>query len=400
MHYNQAYTTRRINHSSLFAKGNVSALATIASRSFRRMALSIAFCVSMGAIGSLSGAAQAQDGRSASDSQAGNAAVANSAVSQSSPSITRAASHSDNVIIILDDSGSMRERMQRDRGTRMDAAKAALEQVIGQIDPNTNVGILLLNGARQNKNWLVPFGTLNKDNAIQRIRALQPGGGTPLGEAMRVAANAMLELRSKNFYGTYRLVVVTDGEASDPQLLAQFLPDILSRGLLVDAIGVDMKSDHSLATKVHSYRRANDLQSLSNAIQEILAEQPQQDQAGSDADFALLEALGDVDVSEVLTALAKPNNGPITGIPSHLANAPSNGGASSNGWVSMPSPASPATAVQTPDSSHNTTRVTSFTGWLTQVVGTICSCFVPLILILIFLFAILNSKKSGRSGGK
>ena len=161
-----------------------------------------------------------------------------------------------------------------------------------------------------------------------------------------------------------------------------------------------MKSDHSLATKVHSYRRANDLQSLSNAIQEILAEQPQQDQAGSDADFALLEALGDVDVSEVLTALAKPNNGPITGIPSHLANAPSNGGSSSNGWVSMPSPATPATAVQTPDSSHNTTRVTSFTGWLTQVVGTICSCFVPLILILIFLFAILNSKKSGRSGGK
>ena len=400
MHYNQAYSTLKKNHSSLFAKGNISPLATIASCTFRRMALSIAFCVSMGAIGSLSGAAQAQDGRSASDSQAGNAAVANSAVSQSSPSITRAASHSDNVIIILDDSGSMRERMQRDRGTRMDAAKAALEQVIGQIDPNTNVGILLLNGARQNKNWLVPFGTLNKDNAIQRIRALQPGGGTPLGEAMRVAANAMLELRSKNFYGTYRLVVVTDGEASDPQLLAQFLPDILSRGLLVDAIGVDMKSDHSLATKVHSYRRANDLQSLSNAIQEILAEQPQQDQAGSDADFALLEALGDVDVSEVLTALAKPNNGPITGIPSHLANAPSNGGSSSNGWVSMPSPPTPATAVQTPDSSHNTTRVTSFTGWLTQVVGTICSCFVPLILILIFLFAILNSKKSGRSGGK
>jgi hypothetical protein len=338
----------------------------------------------------------AQDGRSTTDSAAGNAMAANSAAGQNSPSITRAASHSDNVIIILDDSGSMRERMPRDRGTRMDAAKAALEQVIGQIDPKTNVGILLLNGARRNKSWLVPFGTLNKDDAIQRIRALQPGGGTPLGEAMRVGADTLLELRSKNFYGTYRLVVVTDGEASDPQLLAQFLPDILSRGLLVDAIGVDMKSDHSLATKVHSYRRANDLQSLSNAIQEILAEQPQQDQAGSDADFALLEALGDVDVSEVLTALAKPNNGPITGIPTHRADAPSNGGSGSSGWISMQPQASPAPTAPSPGSSQ-TTRVPSLTGWITQVAGTICSCFVPLILILIFLFAILNSKKSGRS---
>jgi|GEM_PF-622678 len=399
MHCNRAYPTPTTHPTPLFAKSIYSHSAINAFRLSRRIALLTVFCVAISAIGSLGGMTLAQDGSSATDSAAGNAVAANSAAGQSSgPSISRAASHSDNVIIILDDSGSMRERMPRDRGTRMDAAKAALEQVIGQIDPKTNVGILLLNGARQYKNWLVPFETLNKDNAIQRIRALQPGGGTPLGEAMRVGANTLLDLRSKNFYGTYRLVVVTDGEASDPQLLAQFLPDILSRGLLVDAIGVDMKSDHSLATKVHSYRRANDLESLSNAIQEILAEQPQQDQAGSDADFALLEALGDVDVSEVLTALAKPNNGPITGIPSHRADVPSNGGPGSSGWVSMQPQASPSAAPS--QGSSQTTKVPSFTGWIVQVVGTICSCFVPLILILIFLFAILNSKNSGRSGGK
>jgi len=399
MHCKRAYPTQSTHPTPLFAKSIYSHSAINAFRLSRRIALLTVFCVAISAIGSLGGMTLAQDGRSATDSAAGNAVATNSAAAQiSGPSISRAASHSDNVIIILDDSGSMRERMPRDRGTRMDAAKAALEQVIGQIDPKTNVGILLLNGARQYKNWLVPFETLNKDNAIQRIRALQPGGGTPLGEAMRVGANTLLDLRSKNFYGTYRLVVVTDGEASDPQLLAQFLPDILSRGLLVDAIGVDMKSDHSLATKVHSYRRANDLQSLSNAIQEILAEQPQQDQAGSDADFALLEALGDVDVSEVLTALAKPNNGPITGIPSHQADVPSNGGSGSIGWVSMQPQASPSAPPS--QGSPQTTSVPSFTRWIVQVVGTICSCFVPLILILIFLFAILNSKNSGRSGGK
>lgn len=301
---------------------------------------------------------------------------------------------SDNVVIILDDSGSMRERMQRDRITRMDAAKAALARVIEQIKPQTQVGILLLNGERRNKNWLVPFGPLDKREALRRIAALQPGGGTPLGDALRVAADELLTLRSKNFYGTYRLIVVTDGEASDPQLLQQFLPDVLSRGILVDAIGVDMQEDHSLATKVHSYRRANDIESLSNAIQEILAEQPQKDQANSEADFALLEALGDVDVSEILKALSKPNNEPITGILSHSPHSQGDSRAPGAGPIN-PTTGFPAPVPTNPtDPGHASTHTA--TGWFAQILGTICSCFVPLILIFLFLAAFLSSSKSGR----
>jgi hypothetical protein len=315
--------------------------------------------------------------------------------SQRAPNVASTpTSLSDNVLIILDDSGSMRERMQRDRITRMDAAKAALTRVIEQIKPQTNVGILLLNGARRNKNWLVPFGPLDKPEALRRIAVLQPGGGTPLGEAMRVGADELLTLRSKNFYGTYRLVVVTDGEASDPQLLQQFLPDVLSRGILVDAIGVDMQEDHSLATKVHSYRRANDIESLSNAIQEILAEQPQKDQANSEADFALLDALGDVDVSEVLKALSKPNNEPITGILSNGSNTFGNSSSSGAGTIN------PTTGFATPAQTNPTvpghTSTQTATSWLSQILGTICSCFVPLILIFLFLAAFLSSNKSGR----
>jgi len=300
----------------------------------------------------------------------------------------------DNVVIILDDSGSMRERMQRDRITRMDAAKAALKKVIEQIDPQTQVGILLLNGERRNKNWLVPFGPLDKREALRRIAALQPGGGTPLGEALRVAADELLTLRSKNFYGTYRLVVVTDGEASDAQLLQQFLPDVLSRGILVDAIGVDMQEDHSLATKVHSYRRANDLESLSNAIQEILAEQPQQDQANSEADFALLDALGDVDVGEVLKALSKPNNEPITGLLSHRPYTHGNSPVPSAGPIN-PTTGAPTTPRAQPTPTNPPTTQTA-SSWFAQVIGTICSCFIPLILVFLFLAAFLSSNKSGR----
>ena len=110
------------------------------------------------------------------------------------------------------------------------------------------------------------------------------------------------------------MLIVTDGEANDAKLLALYLPDVLSRGLIVDAIGVDMKQNHSLATRVHTYRRADDGEALSRAVQEVFAEQIDSSTASSNADFALLQALDDLTAKEALSALSKPNNAPVIGI--------------------------------------------------------------------------------------
>ena len=302
----------------------------------------------------------------------------------------------DYVVIVLDDSGSMREVMRRDRRSRIDAAKSSLTQVIQQIAPGTNVGVLLLNGARQNGNWFIPIGPVNPAEAIGRISNLRANGGTPLGDALRIASDELLALRSKKIYGTYRLIVVTDGEASDQALLDQYLPDILSRGIIIDAIGVDMRGDHSLATRVHSYRRADDQASLSNAIQEILAEGSGTDQGNNGEDFALLEGLGDLDVSEVLKALATPNNDKVTGIGSRQASgsaAPNGGlGNSNNGPNNGPSGSVPGF----PTSNLAPNPSVQKPGFFAQVFGTICTCCVPLLLVMFFISAFLTKSKVKR----
>jgi uncharacterized protein YegL len=299
------------------------------------------------------------------------------------------AGSNDYVVIVLDDSGSMREVMQRDRRSRIDAAKSSLTQVIQQISPETNVGLLLLNGARANNHWFIPIGPVNQQDAIEKINALKAGGGTPLGDALRIASDELLALRAKKIYGTYRLIVVTDGEATDQALLDQYLPDILSRGIIIDAIGVDMRGNHSLATKVHSYRRADDQASLSNAIQEIMAERNGTDPSGGQEDFAMLDGLGDLDVAEVLKALAKPSNEKVTGIAFRQETQGSNGN-QGNLPSNIPAPWMPSNSGGTP-TSNPTTSPQSF---ISGVLSTVCTCCVPLLVILFFVSAFLTSSKN------
>lgn len=300
------------------------------------------------------------------------------------PSVDRSAFATDHAVIVLDDSGSMNESMRGPGGRKMDAAKRALVKVIEQIPERTQVGILLLNGARASNHWLVPLGPLDRRVATAKVNSIVANGGTPLGEAMRLAADELLRARSKSVYGTYRLIVVTDGEATDKRALDQYLPDLLSRGLVVDAIGVNMDQNHSLATRVHSYRRADDEASLRNAIVEILAENNGRDSGSSDADFELLNALNDVDAGEILKALATPNNNNVTGF---VRQDPAGENASPLPNVVGGGPASLPTSPPV-----NPKDEASF---ISQVVGTFCTCMLP-ILVAIMIFITIASKGNAK----
>lgn len=273
---------------------------------------------------------------------------------------------SDNVVIVLDDSGSMNERMSGGV-RRIDAAKKAISAVLKQFPADTKLGLMLLNGDRSKQHWAIPLEHLSVPQAIRRVESVSADGGTPLGERMREGAEALLRLREKQIYGNYRLLIVTDGEANDAKLLNLYLPDVLSRGLMVDAIGVDMRQDHSLATRVHSYRRADDAAALSKAIEEVFAEKVDSSAANSNADFALLQALDDEAAKEALNALSKPNNTPIVGVslPAHFNVAVGN----------QPS-----------------VQGTSFMG---TFVVTIMCCMFPVVVIVIVLAVFLSKSKVG-----
>jgi hypothetical protein len=220
-----------------------------------------------------------------------------------------------NIVVILDASGSMQQKMSGTNLTKMAAAKQALTQVVKQVPDNTHVGLLVFSASNVPSGWAYPLGPLDRAKLQAAVQLPNPHGPTPLGEYLKIGADALLQQRAKQLgYGTYRLLVVTDGEATDGNLMDQHLPDILSRGLTIDVIGVDMKGDHALATRVHKYRRANNPKDLSEAVSQAFAEiRPAKDDVGDAEAFAVINGIPDEVAQGMLTALltSSARNQPI-----------------------------------------------------------------------------------------
>jgi len=252
-----------------------------------------------------------------------------------------ATSAAQNIVVLLDDSGSMGDTMLSNREVaKMDAAKQALQWVLEQLPVEARVGVLALNTEGADGRWIIPLGPNDREQVQQAIRRLQATGGTPLGAGMKAAADALLELRQKQVYGDYRLLIVTDGEAQDSDLVDRYLPEIRQRGLTVDVIGVSMEQNHSLATRVDRYRRADDTPALQQAIQESLAETPLDPQDPQEnADFELLNGLSSDVAAALIQGLVQFDNRPL---------GQSADDSSADGTEVAYSPAAPATGM--PDS--------------------------------------------------
>ena len=93
-----------------------------------------------------------------------------------------------NVIVLLDDSGSMQERMGRGSMRKIDAAKEALLTVLEQVSDDANVAVLLLNGPSGGGDWLIKLGPLDRAQLEDSVRRIDSEHGTPLGQFMKIAA--------------------------------------------------------------------------------------------------------------------------------------------------------------------------------------------------------------------
>lgn len=221
----------------------------------------------------------------------------------------------DNVVIVLDASGSMARPMTSGSSQdKMSAAKSALKEVLKTVPQETHIGLLVFSAKGATTDWLYPLGPRDDAKLLQAIDEPMPGGDTPLGKYIKKGADRLLEQRTKQFgYGTFRLLVVTDGEASDQQLMERYTPEVVSRGITVDAIGVAMNQRHTLATKVHSYRSANDPASLKRAVAEVFGEiggNRGRDVAGADA-FSELNPIPTELAQAMIQALSSSGNQPI-----------------------------------------------------------------------------------------
>jgi Mg-chelatase subunit ChlD len=230
----------------------------------------------------------------------------------------------DHIVIVLDTSGSMADYMRPARKTRMEVAQDALVEVLGDLPYTTNIGILTFDG------WAYDLGIIGKSEGkiIEAIRSTRPSGGTPLYENAAKAADALLKERENNQnVGFYKLLIVTDGAAGDDRLNNDVrddkgditepgvLKDIIARGITVDAIGLDMDSDHDLATKINgTYFNGNNAESLTKAVKKSVAEISFSDAKNNDSgEFlkVLEEDFSDEFAEAVLIGLSSLENQPI-----------------------------------------------------------------------------------------
>jgi uncharacterized protein YegL len=214
----------------------------------------------------------------------------------------------DNLVVVLDNSGSMKSNFGGFGGNhRITAAKTTLHAELRKVKPDSKVGIVILNPTA----WVVPLAKINQDTIHPIIDAVVAEGGTPLGSAMKLGADALLDLRKKEKYGTYRLLVITDGEASpatEAALVTQYTPDIVSRGITLDVIGLNL-NNHALSKNVHSFKSADDQAALNKEVAKIFAETTVGTDTGTE--YELLAALPDGMADKLIDTMVTTTDVPI-----------------------------------------------------------------------------------------
>ncbi len=208
--------------------------------------------------------------------------VALVAVAQSQTEMPRpatqvgAASLTRNFYFIFDGSGSMSEALNKqckgDRrfGSRLEGAKWAVEQFLPLMPPDVNLGLWVFDSYGNSERVLL--GSDNRDKFLAEVQKTKAGGNTPLTESIEQGVNRLVEQRDKQLgYGEFRLIVVTDGEATG-RPLPQAVDYARERHIPIYTIGLCIGEKHELRKYSVSYRAADSIEALKHGLEETLAE--------------------------------------------------------------------------------------------------------------------------------
>jgi uncharacterized protein YegL len=302
-------------------------------------------------------------------------------------SVAVAQEAADNVVIVLDSSGSMARPLPGANTDKMTAAKTALKQVLSSVPQETHIGLLVFSAKGVSDDWIYPLGPRDDAKLMQAIDRPMPGGGTPLGAYLKKGADRLLQERAKQFgYGTFRLLVVTDGEAEDQRAVERYTPEVIARGITVDVIGVAMNQRHTLATRVHSYRSANDPASLKRALAEVFGEIGGRgnDVASAEA-FAELKPIPSEVALAMIQALSSSGNQPIgerprPNQPAAVVPAPTSG---NQAGPHAQAPSSPVV--------HRSVQVSA--GRLFSIVGGLACLGVFALVVLVLIMRAANKRR-------
>ncbi len=168
-------------------------------------------------------------------------------------------------IIVLDDSGSMK--------LQIDDAKAAVIQAVAQFDPQSRVGVIALNGGLVTEVVTAEEATKRLPGQLASIIA---DGDTPLGSRLDDAAALLAnEAEARRGFGVFRILVTTDGAASDANKLKTAVSQILSETPIeLATIGIGIGEGHALNVPgFTNYVSVQGVDGLAGALAAAAAEQ-------------------------------------------------------------------------------------------------------------------------------
>ena len=149
--------------------------------------------------------------------------------------------------LVLDSSGSMKEPAPGGQ-SKIDAARAALGQVVDQLPDDAEVGVRVFGakvfsredvGACKDTQNVVPVGPLDREALKQAVADYRPYGETPIGRALQGAAK---DLGTAPPGEPRTIVLLSDGEPTckpDPCKVAEELA-VQGIDLTINVVGLDV----------------------------------------------------------------------------------------------------------------------------------------------------------------
>ncbi len=162
------------------------------------------------------------------------------------PSPEAVAEGTGRMVLVLDSSGSMQERSGST--TKIEAAKAALRQVVEQLPDDAQVGVRVFGakvfdrsepGACTDSQNVVPVGPVDRSALTSAVADYQPYGETPIGHALRQAAEDL----GPAVEGEPRtIVLLSDGEPTCQPDPCRVAAELAEQGidLSINVVGLDV----------------------------------------------------------------------------------------------------------------------------------------------------------------
>jgi len=167
--------------------------------------------------------------------------------------------------IVLDASGSM--------GRDMRAARQAVQVAVASMHADDWVAVIALNAG-----VIAQFAPVKDAQAdlVSRLERVSSTGSTPLTQAIQ-AARAELEQQAAETggFGTFRILVTTDGAADNREALANEIVDLAQRTpIQITTIGVGIGNRHVMNREdIGTFVPTHDVDDLANALRSAVAEQ-------------------------------------------------------------------------------------------------------------------------------